>query len=395
MSLADFGAHLNDKAVHVVYHGGCPDGCLAALVLKQAIVERFKPSSLELTPTSHGSRNADKVTDGSTAIFADVSPTLDDEEMLRKCRCVIILDHHPSVASDNERLQIALPQVSNFSDIGGKECGASVVNGFCASRFVDDWIVHLFHKLDVFEHTLPDDVAERFNPFKGFITQRGFGRCTVELVEEFLADTDAALARGRELYASVAENTKKVFARRSLQADTSNVSVWAVEHTNSVVEPDAIDLELYQSLIDEMDCPKPVIVATLNRTRLSSGLWTVGLRRAGDALDVGSVAKRLGGCSALAFKTGGGHPYAAGAQCSDFELSAERICKEIASICEDMLAGEDGPPRKKAKVSQPSSQISSQYDCPREVGDDHCAKFACKPPHRRVLKIQNQCPDAK
>ena len=162
----------------------------------------------------------------------------------------------------------------------------------------------------------------------------------MEVVEEMLADTDAALERGRQLYAQMAEHTGKVFARRSLQVDISEVSVWAVEISGE--DANAIDLEFYQSLIDKMDRSKPVVFATLNRTRMSKGLWTVGLRRAGDALDVGAIAKKLGQCSELAFEAGGGHAYAAGAQCNAcFALSAERICKKIADISTDLLAEDD------------------------------------------------------
>ena len=160
-----------------------------------------------------------------------------------------------------------------------------------------------------------------------------------------LADADAALERGRQLYAQMAEHTGKVFARRSLQVDISEVSVWVAEFygADDKATTPAIDSELYQSLIDKMDSSKPVVFATLNRTQMSSGLWTVGLRRAGDALDVGVIAKKLGDCTELAFKTGGGHAYAAGAQCNDFDLSAERICRKIADICTDVLAEDDDP----------------------------------------------------
>lgn len=33
MSLGKFKAQLDGHEVHVVYHGGCPDGCLAALII--------------------------------------------------------------------------------------------------------------------------------------------------------------------------------------------------------------------------------------------------------------------------------------------------------------------------------------------------------------------------
>lgn len=163
----------------------------------------------------------------------------------------------------------------------------------------------------------------------------------MKVVEEMLDDTDAALERGIQLYAQMAEHTRKVFARKSLQVDISEVSVWAVEISGEDANA-TIDLELYQSLIDKMDRSKPVVFATLNRRRNAKGLWSVGLRRAGDALDVGAIATKLSKCSELAFEAGGGHAYAAGAQCNAcFALSAERICKKIADISTDLLAEDD------------------------------------------------------
>ena len=83
MSLTDFAADLDAQTVHLIYHGGCPDGCLAAVIMRQAIVERFKPLRVELIPATHAGRNADEVTEGSTAIFVDISPTLADEKQLK------------------------------------------------------------------------------------------------------------------------------------------------------------------------------------------------------------------------------------------------------------------------------------------------------------------------
>ena len=186
MSLTDFAADLDAQTVHLIYHGGCPDGCLAAVIMRQAIVERFKPLEVELIPATHAGRNADEVTEGSTAIFVDISPTLADEKQLQKCRCVLILDHHASATDAQKHLQAALPQLSNFSDISGTECGATLANSFCASSFVPTWLVHLFHKLDVFEHQLPDDVAKHLDAFKGFITQRGFGRLSRQSWKAFV-----------------------------------------------------------------------------------------------------------------------------------------------------------------------------------------------------------------
>jgi len=312
---------------------------LAALILRDSVKTSFKPTSLELIPTTHAGRNADQVAEGSMVFFADVSPTVEDEEQLRKCRCVVILDHHASATAAQRRLESSLPNLKNFSDDSGIECGASIVNRFCSSKLVPEGTLHLFHKMDVFQHNVPDDAMKNFDAFKGFITQKGFGRCTVDLVEEFLAHTEDCLYRGSLIYTKTAASTRALFESRKMVRETETLALWAVEVPGDYSE--ATDLELYQKLIDQIPKTKAILFATFNRTRLSNGLWSVGLRRgAGDTLDVGKVASKLGTCAHLNFKTGGGHPYAAGAQCGDFEQSTASICDELVQICQGMLPSE-------------------------------------------------------
>ena len=65
------------------------------------------------------------------------------------------------------------------------------------------------------------------------------------------------------------------------------------------------------------------------------------LRRAGNRVNVGAVAERLGRYSFdLSFRNGGGLPYIAGAQYSDGKVSTSTICRRIAQIVEEILAEE-------------------------------------------------------
>ena len=129
------------------------------------------------------------------------------------------------------------------------------------------------------------------------------------------------------------------FHSRNLITSTANVSVWAVELSGQNNESiNLLDLDFYQSLIDQLTQSTPIIFATLNRAIQPNGLWTVGLRRAGKAFDVGMIGVRLGKCSNLGFKSGGGHPYAAGAQSTNVDLSTHAVCAKIANICERTVA---------------------------------------------------------
>ena len=272
------------------------------------------------------------LTEGCTAIFVDVSPTVNDEEKLKTCGLVIVLDHHHSVAATLEALKTSVDQLEDFSDTGGLACGVTLAIKFTDSRMIPDWIVELFHNNDVHEHILSDAVQSHRDAFYGFITQYGLARCTTALVQQFLDQPADALVQGAKLYEPVEARTRHVFEQRKHIEDTPAVSVWAVDLGRNPSKV-FMDDQLYQGLIDSLASDKATVFVTLVRIPLASGLWTIGLRRAGKHVDVGLVSNWLGECVNLGFKTGGGHPYAAGAQCEDLDLSVEMICNMIALIC--------------------------------------------------------------
>ena len=327
--LCDFKADLDGHTVYLVFHGGCPDGCLAAYIIWREILANYHPARLILCPTSHDTSNADMLEDGCTAIYADVGPTLSDIEKLKACRYVIVMDHHASQKKIMLELEKLVPNLYELSDYGGMECGATLVAKFCQSRVVPKWIIHLFHHADVHAHALPEELLELNDSFKGFITQNGLGRCTIELVEELLDNPSGALERGARLYTVTAAYTRALFQQKKLLTETSLVSIYAVTPHS----PTALDLELYQSLIDGLATDKAVVFVTNNRERQSNGCWTAGLRRAGEHLAMDVVAQWLGTCNFLGFKVGGGHPYAAGAQCENFDVPVQAICDQLAIIC--------------------------------------------------------------
>ena len=200
--LSTFKADLDGQTVYLVFHGGCPDGCLAAYIMRHEIHANYKPARLILCPTSHDTKNTDMLEDGCTAIFVDVGPMLSDIEKLMACRYVIVLDHHASQQNIMLELEERVPHLYELSDYGGMECGATLVAKFCESHVVPEWLIHLLHHADVHEHELPEELLQLNDSFKGFITQKGLGRCTIELVEEFLGQPSGAMQRGARLYAA-------------------------------------------------------------------------------------------------------------------------------------------------------------------------------------------------
>lgn len=329
--LRHFKASLGGQKVFVIYHGGCPDGCLAAYILHHALQTYCEPSQIYMCPTTHNKRNGDVLEDDCIAFFVDVGPTSEDLDKLRLCWMAIVLDHHAGKKDIMSELMALLPDsLWDLSDYDGVECGATLVAKFCESRAVPEWIMHLFHHNDVHEHELPKDVHQHREAFQGFMTQHGLGMCTVALVQEFLTHPSEALEKGSRIYSTTASYTRTVFEQRQLLKDTPKGSIFVVDLGSN---PAGIDLELYQALIDGLASNKPVVFTTLNRRKLPDGIWIVGLRRAGEHPDMEFVSKRLGLCSSLGFKTGGGHPYAAGAQCEE-DIPAQAIADQIAVICE-------------------------------------------------------------
>ena len=324
-------ANLDGQNVYVIYHGGCPDGCLAAHIMHHALQAHYKPSHLFLCPTSHGARNADMLEDGCTAIFVDVGPTPEDAAKLRACGYVIILDHHKSQEGTIHELLDLVPQLYDYSEYDGLECGASLVAKFCGSHVVPPWISQLFHNNDVHDHELPEGLLQYRDAFQGYITQNGVGKCSIQLVEQFLRHPSAALEEGAKLYIATATYTRALFEQRELLKDTPKVSIFAVDMGQP---PAAVDDQLYQGLINSLATDKAVLFVTMNRMKLASRCWNIGLRRAGEQLDVGVVAAWLGGCNFLGMVIGGGHPYAAGVQCDNFDVPAQAIIDQLSVICE-------------------------------------------------------------
>jgi hypothetical protein len=302
---------------------------------------------------SHGGIMADILTEGSTAIFVDFSPEKKDEQQLRKCRLVIIMDHHPTAVDAQNYLQMVLPQLKNLSRLGVTECGATLAQKFCTSQRVPKNILHLFHKLDVFEHTPPAEVMEDFYAFKGFIMQNGLDNCTIDLVDHLLEYPGESMAKGLQLYDRMVRETGTIFSRRKLMQDTGeiferkrlvaetcHISVYVVEF-GLEGEDDGwklFDNTVYQALIDEIVHDDDIVFVTINRILKPNGTFNIGFRRsAGDTLDVGAIAQRLSWRSDLGFSSGGGYLYAAGAQHNNVDLSAEELCEAIKGIVTDLM----------------------------------------------------------
>lgn len=198
-----------------------------------------------------------------------------------------------------------------------------------------------FHwKLDVFKHDLPKDLEPQFNAFKGWINQKGARNCDLSLVEQFAKDKEGCLKRGDELYEPTRVNTRKTAAAQKLIHSEPGLKVYAVDvdeaKAKGKVTGEAIDPMVYQDEIDKLKEPGVAVAfITIERNvNPKTGAWNLGLRRAGELVDMGKVATALKtDATTEGFVSGGGHGFAAGAQCTNVNIKMDDLTRVVAVAC--------------------------------------------------------------
>ena len=291
-------------------------------------------------------------------------------EMRKLCRrqpYVVVLDHHPTTAKDLEVIKATLSdRLIDLSTTNGTDCGMSLVKQFCDGFLeVNDDALHMFWKLDVFRHTLPPHLEQKYNAFKGYITQLGNGKCTLELADRFMQFPDVCLTEGDKLFEPTRQNTRLLAATATIEYSTDTLIVYMVDVDAAlkagIVSSDVIDPPIYQDEIDKLTRTNVAVAfVTAHRKINDVGTWNLGLRRAGTDISMDRVAVALkessiGRC--MGFCGGGGHAFAAGAQCSKDGLATKSIEDLIAAVvyaCKEAVAHaqvtEDAKAFKKLKV---------------------------------------------
>ena len=354
-TMKDFADYLTGEyPVELRFHAGCPDGCFSAVELEkfikenqtQAQKEKYGDIKIKCIAAFHGTTIADSIEEDCVAFFLDISPTKEDAENLKKAKISIVLDHHNTATDALTFLTSTVPNVYNLSNMSGNECGASLAQKFCECEAIDDWIIQLFHRMDVFEHPLPAELKDLYEPFKGFMLDAGVGKCTMDMVKKFIANPGKALKFGARRYPQIKKYTEEAFHTKVCMVDLLNVQVWAADLEDGY-DNNAMDPEAYQNLIDTLNVPvdTTLVFVTLNRTKVvpkdgGQPQWRIGLRRKGESIDVGVLAEQLKEQrAALGIISGGGHRYAAGVQLVDnFKLPVGVFCDAIAVVTIGLIA---------------------------------------------------------
>ena len=328
----DLGFIETGQNILIGYHGGCPDGAFSAYMLSKTLLRRNESLSISNVPIGHQNHKFSSAIQPGMVVFSlDITPSLDDVEALRSATIVVILDHHASEEETQSRLTKLCPNVHNFSNNAGTHCATSMVselsNGICE---FDEDIVSMVHKMDVFAFQLPSRLENEFLGFKAYLTQRGERNVQLDLVEEMFGNKTKCVDEGRKLQAAMIQRTDELADAFEIICETDD---WRVLFAAQSAPCRPIDLMHYQQRIDAHIVDKRTLVLTQDLVPLPSGLFNLGLRRAGANLNVVDVAANFK--RELAVASGGGHPFAGGVQCRTL-LSRQEVVDMAFRAMQDL-----------------------------------------------------------
>jgi len=234
-------------------------------------------------------------------------------------------------------------QVAGFVDLSildDVECGVSLVKKYVGEVYcLPDPVLQMAWKLDVFGHVLPAEYEPFWDGFRGWVKMDGERKTSVNLMEKLMDDFDLSIAAGKKYFDEVIEDTSRIFSENQLTMhDVADFRVVFVNVPNDD-QTKPMDFPTYQALIDEQlsEPHRTTIVATINRQVLGKKSWNLGLRRAGVNVDVGKLATALRREQPELFAGGGGHPFAAGAQCLDPHALLEELVNAIVTLVPQCL----------------------------------------------------------
>ena len=151
----------------------------------EAVLALRPGADVQVVQGAHAGRITPKdLASDSVLVFTDICPLEADENVIKGARQVVVLDHHPTTEEQVKPLKDKFGEkINDLSMNDGKCCGAVLAQQFCEGVYaMDPDTLHLFHKLDVFRHSLPSHLEPLLNPFKGWINQKGTRECDLSLV---------------------------------------------------------------------------------------------------------------------------------------------------------------------------------------------------------------------
>ena len=300
---------------HVIFaHSHCTDGLCAASIIKRAINICLNTEDIVVIFARYGAEKKAleqaEIDDKTDVYIVDFSFSREDTlDIAKKCKNLVILDHHITAFEKLEGIEKESDNIEFFFD--NNMSGATLVNGFVAKRFLDfgksqeivNYVAELVEDRDLWNFKLKDTKA-----FGEFVFSQ-IEPNDIDTFSEILFDSDMKKIKSYvDLGNILDKNKKKQVNQRLEQMQTPTVLEIPYPETSEQVQIIFVN-ETQSDLISELGnaiCKKfkkPVCLYKI----LSTGMVSLSFRSMDNLTDMSKVAVALGG---------GGHRNACGAEMS-------------------------------------------------------------------------------
>ena len=288
---------------HVIFaHSHCTDGLCAASIMKRAINICLNTEDIVVIFASYGAEKKAleqaEIDDKTNVYIVDFSFSREDTlDIAKKCKNLVILDHHITAFEKLEGIEKESDNIEFFFD--NNMSGATLVNGFVAKRFLDfgksqeivNYVAELVEDRDLWNFKLKDTKA-----FGEFVFSQVEPN-DIDTFSEILFDSDMKKIQSYvDLGNILDKNKKKQVNQRLEQMQTPTVLEIPYPETSEQVKIIFVN-ETQSDLVSELGnaickkLQKPVCLYKI----LSTGMVSLSFRSMDNLTDMSKVAVALGG----------------------------------------------------------------------------------------------------
>lgn len=300
---------------HIIFaHSHCTDGLCAASIMKRAINICLNTEDIVVIFVRYGAEKKAleqaEIDDKTDVYIVDFSFSREDTlDIAKKCKNLVILDHHITALEKLEGIEKESSNIEFFFD--NNMSGATLVNGFVAQRFLDfgksqvvvNYVAAMVEDRDLWSFKLEDTKA-----FGEFVFSQ-IEPNDIDAFSEILFDSNMKKIQSYVDLGNILDKNKKKQVNQRLE-QMQNPTVLGIPYPSTNEEVQIIFVNETQSdLVSELGnaiCKKfqkPVCLYKI----LSTGMVSLSFRSMDNLIDMSKVAVALGG---------GGHRNACGAEMS-------------------------------------------------------------------------------
>ena len=288
---------------HVIFaHSHCTDGLCAASIMKRAINICFNTEDIVVIFARYGAEKKAleqaEIDDKTDVYIVDFSFSREDTlDIAKKCKNLVILDHHITALEKLEGIEKESDNIEFFFD--NNMSGATLVNGFVAKRFLDfgksqevvNYVAELVEDRDLWNFKLEDTKA-----FGEFVFSQ-IEPNDIDAFSEILFDSSMKKIQSYVDLGNILEKNKKKQVNQRLE-QMQNPTVLEIPYPETSEQVQIIFVnETQPDLVSELGntiCKKfqkPVCLYKI----LSNGMVSLSFRSMDNLIDMSKIAVALGG----------------------------------------------------------------------------------------------------